>query len=232
MRTGLLLFAIVSAMSVAAAAQTPAQTPIDVQPVKELKPTGTLGTCGYKPVDQEAPFFGRLDEKEKVNDPVFHGNYTIHGKTGKSIAWFGIVRGITSPAQPGGEVTLLVQHHFFDGETDCHIMLVAKTGDGDFTAKLSVDPGAIPALALVRIYGTVTGETARVPVVKVDYIRVWPWLTFTFTDLAGEDHSNSRWQKYSSVKPGADIYVPYPNKNYYLNVLGDPSDFGVNLRAD
>jgi hypothetical protein len=232
MRTGILVFVLVGVISVAAAAQIPAQTPIDVQPVKELKPTGSLGTCGYKPVDQEAPFFGRLDEKERVNDPVFHGNYTIHGKNGKSIAWFGIVRGITPPAQPGGEVTLLIQHHFFDGETDCHIMLVAKTGDGDFTAKLNVDPGAIPALALVRIYGTVTGETARVPMVKVDYIRVWPWLTFTFTDLAGADHGNPRWQKYSSVKPDADIYVPYPNKNYYLNVLGDPSDFGVNLRAD
>jgi hypothetical protein len=231
MRPGLpFLTALVLGFAGALAAA--AQTPMDVQPVKELKPTGMLGTCGYKPVNQEAPFFGRLDEKEKVNDPVFHGKYSIHGKTGKSIAWFGIVRGITAPAQLGGEVTLLVQHHFFDGESDCHIMLVGKSGDGDFTAKLKVDPSAIPALSLVRIYGTVTSESARVPEVKVDYIRVWPWLTFTFTDLAGEDHSNPRWQKYSSVKPGADIYVPYPNKNYYLNVLGDPADFGLNLRAD
>ena len=41
-------------------------------------------------------------------------------------------------AQTGGDVTLLVQHHFFDGMTDCHIMLVAKSGDGDFVAKLKV----------------------------------------------------------------------------------------------
>ena len=124
---------------------------------------------------------------------------------------------------------LATMSHFFDGMTDCHIMLVAKSGDGDFIAKLQVDPAQIPALALVRIYGRVTSEKARVPQVAVDYIRVWPWMTFTFTDLAGEDHSNPRWQKYSKVRPGDRIYVPYPDENYYLNVLGDPADFGLNL---
>jgi hypothetical protein len=235
MRTRLPIVAplvLVSMAAIAASAQAPSQTPMDVQPVVELKPNGTLGTCNYKPAVLEAPFFARLSDAEKTNDTAFGGNYTIHGKTGKSVGWFGIVRGITPPMDKGGEVTLLVQHHFFDGLTDCHIMLVAKSGDGDFTAKLRIDPAAIPALALVRIYGTVASETARVPEVKVDYIRVWPWMTFTFTDLAGEDHSNPRWQKYSQVKPTDRIYVPYPNQNYYLNVLGDPADFGVNLRPE
>lgn len=209
-----------------------AQTPIDIQPVKELKPSDTLATCSYRPTVTEAQSFARVDDKEKINDTAFGGNYTIHGKTGMYVAWFGIVRGITPPAQPGGDVTLLVQHHFFDGLTDCHIMLVAKSGDGDFIAHLQVDPAKIPALALVRIYGKVIGEKARVPEVTVEYIRVWPWLTFTFTDLAGADHSNPRWQKFSSVKPTDRIYVPYPNENYYLNVLGDPADFGLNLRPE
>jgi hypothetical protein len=213
------------------AAGAAAQTPIDVQPVKELKPTGTLATCTYSPTAAEAPYYSRLSDKEKTNDTVF-GTYTMHGKSGKYVAWFGIVRGITPPAQKGGEVTLLVQHHFFDGLTDCHIMLVAKSGDGDFLAKLKVDPAKIPALSLVRVYGRATGETAHVPEIAVEYIRVWPWMTFTFTDLAGGDHSNPRWQKYSSVKPSDRIYVPYPTENYYLNVLGDPADFGVNLRSD
>jgi hypothetical protein len=31
------------------------------------------------------------------------------------------------------------------------------------------------------------------------------------------------------VRPGDRIYVPYPDENYYLNVLGDPADFGLNL---
>ena len=54
--------------------------------------------------------------------------------------------GLRQPAEKGGDVTLVVQHHFFDGMTDCHIMLVAKSGDGDFVAKLEVDPAQIPAL--------------------------------------------------------------------------------------
>ncbi|SPE21377.1 exported hypothetical protein [Candidatus Sulfotelmatomonas gaucii] len=228
MRLPALALAAISVFTVGASAQTP----MNVQPVKELKPTDTLATCSYRPVAAEAPFFARLSEKERTNDTVFGGDYTIHGKTGTEVAWFGIVRGITLPAEKNGDVTLLVQHHFFDGMTDCHIMLVAKSGDGDFIASFKGDPAKIPALALVRIYGKVTGENARVPEVDVEYIRVWPWLTFTFTDLAGEDHSNPRWQKSSKVKLSERLYVPYPNENYYLNVLGDPADFGVNLKAD
>jgi hypothetical protein len=223
----LAMLTLVAIMSAVAAAQTP----MDVQPVKELVPNGTLATCIYIPINQEAPFFGRLSGTEKTNDAVF-GNYTMHGKTGKYVSWFGIVRGITPPAQPGGEVTLLVQHHFFDGMTDCHIMLVAKSGDGDFLAKLKVDPAQIAALALVRVYGKVTGEKDHVPTVAVDYVRVWPWMTFTFTDLAGEDHSNPRWQSYSRVKPGDHIYMPYPKENYYRAVLGDPAEFGLNLKLE
>lgn len=221
-----------SILGVVAVSVAAAQTSIDIQPVKELKPTGTLATCSYSPVTKETLFFSRLSDAEKTNDTAFGGNYTIHNKTGTYVSWFGIVRGISPAAQPGGEVSLLLQHHFFDGMTDCHIMLVAKTGDGDVTAKLKVDPATIPALSLVRIYGKVTHETARVPEVAVEYIRVWPWLTFTFTDLAGSDHSNPRWLQSSKVKLGDRIYVPYPNEHYYLNVLGDPADFGLNLKLD
>jgi hypothetical protein len=41
-----------------------AQTAIDIQPVKELKPTGSLGTCSYKPTDKEVPFFQKLEPSE------------------------------------------------------------------------------------------------------------------------------------------------------------------------
>jgi hypothetical protein len=209
-----------------------AQTPIDIQPVKELKPTGSLSTCSYSPVPAEAPFFASLSAKEKTNDAAFGGNYTIHRKNGTFVSWYGIVRGITPPAQPGGNVTLLIQHHFFDGVTDCHIMLVAKTGDGDFQATLKADTAEIPALALVRIYGKVTAEIGKVPEVAVEYIRVWPWMTFTFTDLAGEDHSNPRWLRSSSVNLSGDIYKPYPTESYYRSILGNPADFGLNLKPE
>jgi hypothetical protein len=210
-------------------AQTPPQTPIDTQPVVELKPTGSLATCDYKPVAQEAPFFNQLSDAEKTNGGMSQ-SYSIHGKTGTRVAWFGIVRGITPPGEKGGEVTLLVEHKYFDGLTDCHIMLVQWTGGGDFIARLRVDPAAIPALSLVRVYGTVTGEKARVPEVHADYIRVWPWMTFTFMDLSGNDHSNPRWLKSATAVGRANVYAPYPNQNYYLNVLGDPADFGLNLK--
>jgi hypothetical protein len=209
--------------------QPPVSTPIDIQPVVELHPTGSLGTCDYKPAAQEAPFLAQLSDDEKTNGGMSQ-SYSIHGKTGTRVAWFGIVRGITPPAEKGGDLTLLVQHKYFDGLTDCHIMLVQWTGGGDFTAKLKVDAAAIPALSLVRIYGTVTAEVTRVPQVQVDYIRVWPWMTFTFMDLAGNDHSNPRWSKAATAVGAANVYNPYPNQNYYLNVLGDPADFGLNLR--
>src|SRR5580658_2610861 len=227
---------LVMMLSGALAYGVQAQTPVDVQPVKVLRPSGSLSTCSYTPVALETPFFKRLGDNEKTNDKTsdtaFGGIYTIHDKTGENVAWFGIVRGITPANGPDGQVTLLVQHHYFDGMTDCHIMLVAKTGDGDFVAKLNLDAEKIPALALVRIYGKVTCEENGVPQVAVEYMRIWPWMTFTFTDLAGEDHSNPRWQKYSRVQLGDLIYVPYPNQNYYINVLGDPADFGLNLKPE
>jgi hypothetical protein len=207
-----------------------AQTPIDIQPVKQVRPNGVLTTCDYKPAGAEATFFGRLGDGEKTNGTVLGDPYSIHGKTGTYVSWFGIVRGISSEGQPG-EVTLLAQHHYFDGTTDCHIMLVAKSGDGDFVARLKIDPSKIPSLSLVRIYGKVTGESDGVPEVAVEYARVWPWMTFTFNDLADADHSNPRWQRASQWRLSDLVYEPYPNENYYLRVLGDPSKFGVNLRA-
>lgn len=224
MRLAVLFLAGVSSVTLA-------QTPMEMQPVKELIPNGTLATCGYTPTDIEKPFFGRLSKGEATNDALF-GSYTMHGKRGKYVGWFGIVRGITPVAQSGGDTALLVQHHYFDGMTDCHIMLVAKGGDGDFLAKLKVDPETIPALVLVRVYGRVTGETNGVPEVAVDYIRVWPWMTFTFTDLSGEDHSNPRWQAYSKVKPSQKIYMPYPIEDYYRAILGMPGDIGLHLKLE
>jgi hypothetical protein len=229
MRARLLALAAMGAAAIAAA-QAPAPTPIDIQPVVELKPTGTLGTCPYKPIAKEAPFLARVSDDEKTNDASMGNHYSIHGKTGKAVAWFGVVRGITPPAEKDGETTLLLQHHYFDGLTDCHIMLVEWTGDGDFTARLRVDPQTIPALALVRVYGTVTGETAGVPQVQVDYLRVWPWRTFTFMDLAGNDHSNPRWTRARGSTGSEKVYNPYPNDDYYLDLLGDPGYFGLNLK--
>lgn len=204
---------------------------MDVETAKDLVPNGTLATCGYPPVEREAPFLKHVGPSEVANDTMF-GKFTMHGKTGKEVAWLGIVRGIRPASGPEGEVTLLVQHHFFDGLTDCHIMMVGKSGDGDFLAKLKVDPNAIPALSLVRIYGKVTREENKVPLVAVEYVRVWPWMAFTFTDLSGDDHSNPKWLTAAPAKLSDKWYGPYPKEGYYRAVLGDPVNFGLNLKFD
>ena len=45
------------ALCVVSALRAVAQTPIEIQPVKELTPTGTLATCSYKPTETEALVF-------------------------------------------------------------------------------------------------------------------------------------------------------------------------------
>jgi hypothetical protein len=205
-----------------------AQTPVDVQPVKKLDRGNSLGTCGYTPVEKEKPYYAKLASGERATGS-FMAPYDIQGKKGKYVSWYGIVRGI-SRSQPGEEkLTLLLDHKYFDGMSDCHIMMVSRSGSGDFQAKLEGNAEAIPALALVRVYGTVVEEKDKVPQIAADYVRVWPWFTFTLTDLGAEDRTNPRWLKYCKRCKGGRVYDPYPTEKYYLEVLGAPKDFGVHL---
>jgi hypothetical protein len=225
MRLSLLALSLIGG----AAAVAVAQTPMDIQPVKELKPTGSLGTCAYKPTGNEEPFYKRLDSDELATGS-FMKAYSIHGKTGKYVSWYGIIRGITVSDQRKGEMTLLLEQKFFDGLSDCHIMLVSYSGGGDFRAILTGEPAAISALALVRVYGKVVRETDKIPEIAAEYVRVWPWLTFTFTDLGPEDKGNSLWAKYSHINKGDRIYAPYPDLAYYRRLLGNPGDFGLDWK--
>src|SRR5882672_544516 len=138
---------------VAAAANCDAQTPMDVQPAKQVERSNTLGTCGYKPTEKEAPFFKKLDGKEQATGS-FMAEYDIHKKKNKYVSWFGVVRGITD-ATPDEKLTLLLEQKAFDGMTDCHIMLVSTSGYGDFKATLGPVEGTIPLLSLIRVYGKV-----------------------------------------------------------------------------
>lgn len=200
------------------------QTPVDVQPVKELVRTGTLSTCDYRPTAKETPFYDSLEAKERVTGSMFK-TYDIHDKVKHYVSWFGIVRGIVNGAD--GTTTLLLEDKFFDGMTDCHIMLVSREGDGDFNAVVSRPEASFTPLTLVRVYGRVSGKKDGIPQIDAEFLRVWPWLTFTFTDLGpGEDHSNPRWAAYCKVCKSR-IYNPYPDEKYYLHVLGDPKDFAT-----
>ncbi|HEY2461640.1 MAG TPA: hypothetical protein VGI16_12570 [Candidatus Acidoferrum sp.] len=205
-----------------------AQTSIETQPVKELKPTGSLSSCGYTPTVKEKLVYEKLDATEQATGS-FMAAYSIHKKEGKFVSWFGIVRGISQTRLGENKLALLLEQKYFDGITDCHIMMVSQSGDGDFLANLDGDAQSIPALSLVRVYGKVVEEKNNTPLIAVDYIRVWPWLTFTLTDLGAGDHSNPRWTKICKPCKGGRIYNPYPNQDYYLKILGNPKDFGLNL---
>jgi hypothetical protein len=206
-----------------------AQTPMDIQPAKQLKRGNSIGSCNYAPIEKEKSFFDKLDADERVTGSAFTKPYRIQGKTGHFVSWFGIVRGISRPQPDGNQLSLLLENKYFDGLTDCHIMLVAATGSGDFQATLEGNADSIPALALVRVYGKVVEEKNNVPEIAVEYIRVWPWLAFTLSDLGAEDHSNPRWAQYCKVCKGGRVYNPYPTPEYYLKLLGDPKDFGLHL---
>jgi hypothetical protein len=202
------------------------QTRVDIEP---LRVSDTAGTCDYTPIAAEKAYYNNVSGGERVNGPA-GDPYTIHGKAGKYIAWFGIVRGITAPAQTGEDTQLLVEHRFFDGLSDCRLMVVSRNGGGDFEADLRVDPAVIPPLALVRIYGVVVGEKNKVPQVLTQYVRVWPWHTFTFTQYGPADQSNPRWAKFASF--GGQLYNPSPTEDYYRHLLGDPLEFGMNLKPE
>jgi hypothetical protein len=205
-----------------------AQTSIDVQPVKKLERGNSLGTCGYTPAEKEKPYYAKLASGERATGS-FMEPYEIQGKKGKYVSWYGIVRGISHAQGSEGKSTLLLEHKYFDGMTDCHIMMVSHSGSGDFQAKLEGNGEAFPALALVRVYGTVVEEKDKVPQIAAEYVRVWPWFTFTLTDLGAGDRTNPRWLKYCKRCKGGRVYDPYPNEKYYREVLGDPKDFGVHL---
>jgi hypothetical protein len=202
------------------------QTQIEVQEVKVLKPTGSLGTCGYSATEREKAFFEKLPSSERITGSFMDKHeYQIRGKVKQYVSWFGVVRGFSSAKGDDHSRSLLIQQNYFDGMTDCHIMLVSNAGAGDFVAKLTSSSETVPPLSLVRVYGTVVGEENGIPQVSVDYVRVWPWFTFTFTDLGPSDHSNPEWIKHCKICNGGRIYNPYPTEDYYIGMLGDPKDF-------
>ena len=202
-----------------------AATVIETEQVKQIKPSNSLSTCGYKPSSTEQAYFSKLAQREKVNGSFLEG-YSIHGKKDAAVAWFGIVRGVAAKPDAPNHYNVLLEHKFFDGMTDCHIMLVSESGGGDFHAEIDTGgPVSLPPLALVRVYGKVVREENGVPVVAVDYARVWPWFTFTLTDLGPKDQGNPKWRKLCKPCQGGRIYNPFPNEQYYMNVLGDPRDF-------
>jgi len=195
---------------------TPATVVEDSQPLPR-PPAGTLGTRSYEATDKEKPFFAKLSEDERTTGDMFK-DYSITGKKGKFVGWFGIVRKIEED-KTAPQTNLLVEMKYFDGLTDTHIQALSFNGAGDFRAMLSGIGLGIKPLSLVKVYGVVASETSNVPEVKAEYVRQWDWGLFTFLMVYGEQKGNKEWKKLNKVDEQR-IYNPFPTNRYYEDRLG------------
>jgi hypothetical protein len=129
-------------------------TPVEHVTERIPRADGALGTKSYEPSEQEKPFFTRLAADELATGGLT-GDYDINTKDGKYVGWFGIVREVQE--DPAAEkTTLTVEHKYFDGLTDVHILALSFNGSGDFRAALHGVGHGIEALTLVKVYGTVS----------------------------------------------------------------------------
>lgn len=193
--------------------------PIVVEYVTDKPVRGnSLGTKAYEPSDKEQPFFKKLG-KDEVATGGLAGDYDITEKDKVFVGWFGIVREIKEDMEKG-ETTLVLEHKYFDGLTDVHILALSFNGSGDFKATLPGVGYKLQPLALVKVYGTVAGSGRKaLPVVKAEFVRHWDWGTYTFLMASGKQSGSEKWRKLNTVDLD-DIYEPYPNKEYYEKRLG------------
>ncbi len=202
-------------------------TVVETEKVKPLHPTGELGTCAYKATHSEDTYLKKVDPKERVTGSIMEP-YSIRNKQDMYVSWFAIVRGVSTDAKDAQRRQLLLEQKYFDGLTDCHIMLASVSGSGDFIANVEREGNeSIPMLSLVRVYGKVTGNREGMPVVEAEYIRVWPWFTFTLTDIGPEERGNPKWRKLCRLCKSGRVYNPYPTEKWYVAVLGDPAQFAI-----
>lgn len=212
----LLLVCLMGQMRVVSAQEKGEVTPVEDAPALPRPPRGTLGTAGYNPSEKETPFFAKLAPEERRTGDMF-SDYSITGKKGKFIGWFGIVRKIEED-QATKTTKVLAEHKYFDGLTDTHIMALSFNGGGDFNALLSGTGLGIKELSLVKVYGVVDSETDSIPEIKTEYVRQWDWGKFTFLMIYGKQQGNAKWQQLN--KAGERIYNPFPDQKYYEDRLG------------
>lgn len=190
-----------------------------VEYVKEKPMRGIgLGTKSYEPSEREAPYFKKLAEDEVATGGLV-GDYDITKKDKKYVGWFGIVREVKED-KANQRTTLLLEHKYFDGLTDIHILALSFNGSGDFRAVVPGIGHQIRPLALVKVYGTVAGpQGASLPEVNSEFVRHWDWGTFTFLMASGKQRGSEKWRKLNRVDLD-DIYDPYPADAYYEKRLG------------
>jgi hypothetical protein len=264
-----LSFLICATGLLAADAPKPATQPVTKIEVEKAPQRvtieGGLGTRSYIPSADERPFFDKTPGNEQaIGSLVEDSGYDLSTHKGRWVSWFGIVRSVQ---KIDGDCELLVEHKYFDGLTDLHILALSFSGAGDFKVIVhgSAEPDIHP-LQLIRVYGKVSEEEVQSPppathveekpkpaekpkgkpgrpdraarpaarpdepakapsTVHAEYVRVFPWKTFTFIAAYGRDRTNPTWRKLCKV-PADAIYSPVPDDAYYRDRLGDPNDAG------
>jgi hypothetical protein len=181
---------------------------------------GGLGTKSYPPTEAEKPFFEKLFGDAPMG---MAASESMPREVGKSVSWFGIVRGIRVDAARG-ETRLLLENKYFDGMTDTHILCVSFVGGGDFVAVLAGAEHPVKPLALVRVYGKVVAVKDDVPRVDAEYVRHFDQGTYCFMFVEGTPAGNQTWRELCQVEDD-DIYSPFPNEAYYAARLGPRTDF-------
>jgi hypothetical protein len=193
------------------------QSPVEYVKEKPQRGNG-LGTKAYEPSERETPFFKKL-AKDEIATGGFAGDYDITKKDQKYVGWFGIIREIQED-KAHGQTVLLLEHKYFDGLTDLHILALSFNGSGDFRAVVPGVGHPLRRLALVKVYGTAAAEAgSSLPTVKADFVRHWDWGTFTFLMASGTQRGSEKWRKINTVDLD-DIYDPYPGDAYYEKRLG------------
>jgi hypothetical protein len=191
--------------------------PVDLaSPMSDPTP-GVLATTGVPLDAEEKTCFDKLEPAERTTGSLLAA-YSLAGKTGKYVSWFGIVRKAESDSKTN-ETVLTVEQKFSDGLTDTHILTVSIHGAGDFQTRAKGSQLPIMPLRLVRVYGTVTAYKGEVPVVSADFIKEWDWGNFNFMDY-GTDKGNPEWAKLIKV-PEKKIYTAFPGPDYYRERLGE-----------
>lgn len=221
-------FTLIAAIAVsrlqAAATDENQVTPAAVVEYVTGKPVrgNSLGTATYEPSEKERPFFKRLAPGE-VTTGGLAGDYDIAKKHKAYVGWFGVIREIRENKEKD-QTELLVEHKYFDGLTDTHILALSFNGSGDFLVMVPGVGHKLRPLALIKAYGKVyiaadppTDESP--PLIKAEFVRHWDWGTFTFLMASGTQRGSEKWRKANRVTLD-DIYEPYPDDAYYEKRLG------------
>lgn len=212
------------------------RTVIEFSP--DIPPPTFIGgaTCSYGPTNLEKKFYDKLSEAERITIQNKPGElsdvnraFKLEGHDHQYASWWGIVREIKHNSHGRGGM-LLIENKYFNGITDCNFQTISINGGGDFEIDVTEIPDDLIPLVLVRAYGAVTREQSNRPLINADYVRVWHWNQFRFTD-GGEDHSNPEWRKNAKLRPDENPYVVDDRRPYYHDHLAPTAEQSDILRS-